>query len=56
MIERQLAHQERNKIRAAYNKASYLEDRTKMMQAWADQVDAIVAGTKVVPIGKAKTA
>lgn len=56
VIERQLAHQERNKIRAAYNKATYLEDRTKMMQAWADHVDAIVAGAKVVPIGKAKTA
>jgi integrase len=52
VIERQLAHQERNKIRAAYNKATYLEDRTKMMQAWADHVDAIVAGAKVVPIGK----
>jgi integrase len=52
VIERQLAHQERNKIRAAYNKATYLEDRAKMMQAWADHVDAIVAGAKVVPIGK----
>jgi len=52
VIERQLAHQERNKIRAAYNKATYLEDRTKMMQAWADHVDAIVASAKVVPFGK----
>jgi integrase len=56
VIERQLAHQERNKIRAAYNKATYLEDRTNMMQAWADHVDAIVAGAKVVPIGTGKTA
>jgi integrase len=56
VIERQLAHQERNKIRAAYNKATYLEDRAKMMQAWADHVDAIAAGAKIVPIGKAKTA
>ena len=55
VIERQLAHQERNKIRAAYNKATYLEDRTKMMQAWADHVDAIVAGAKVVPIGKVRS-
>ncbi len=52
VIERQLAHQERNKIRAAYNKATYLEDRAKMMQAWADHIDAIIAGAKVVPIGK----
>jgi integrase len=55
VIERQLAHQERNKIRAAYNKATYLEDRTKMMQAWSDHVDAIITGAKIVPIGKAKT-
>jgi integrase len=53
VIERQLAHQQRNKIRAAYNKAAYLEDRTRMMQAWADHVDAIITGAKVVPIGKA---
>jgi integrase len=56
VIERQLAHQERNKIRAAYNKATYLEDRTKMMQAWADHVDGILRGGNVVNIGKAKRA
>ena len=56
VIERQLAHQERNKIRAAYNRATYLEDRTKMMQAWADHVNAVAAGAKVVPIGNAKAA
>ena len=56
VIERQLAHQERNKIRAAYNKATYLEDRTKMMQAWADHVDAILRGGNVVNIGSAKRA
>ena len=35
-IERQLAHGERNPIRAAYNYAEYLPERRKMMQAWAD--------------------
>jgi len=35
-IERQLAHAERNSIRAAYNYAEYLPERRKMMQAWAD--------------------
>lgn len=35
-IERQLAHAERNNIRAAYNYAEYLPERRKMMQAWAD--------------------
>lgn len=35
-IERQLAHSERNQIRASYNHADYLSERRKMMQAWAD--------------------
>lgn len=36
VIERQLAHAERNKVRAAYHRAEYLDDRRKMMQWWAD--------------------
>lgn len=43
VIERQLAHVERNKVRAAYNHAQYLPERRKMMQAWADLVDALRA-------------
>jgi integrase len=35
-IERQLAHSDRNSIRAAYNYAEYLPERRKMMQEWAD--------------------
>ena len=42
-IERQLAHAERNKIRAAYNYADYLPERRKMMQAWADYLDTLKA-------------
>jgi hypothetical protein len=38
VIERQLAHKEPNKIRSAYNRAEYLPERRKMMQAWADMV------------------
>lgn len=38
-IERQLAHCERNKVRAAYNHAQYLPERRKMMQWWGDYVD-----------------
>jgi len=41
-IERQLAHAERNNIRAAYNYAEYLPERRKMMQQWADYLDALV--------------
>src|SRR3546814_9946494 len=34
VIERQLAHAERNKVRAAYNRAQYMAERRQMMQAW----------------------
>lgn len=47
-IERQLAHAERNNIRAAYNYAEYLPERRKMMQHWADYLDALISGTNVV--------
>ena len=40
-IERQLAHGERNKIRAAYNHAEFLPERRKMMQAWADYLEQL---------------
>ncbi len=40
-IERQLAHAERNNIRAAYNYAEYLPERRKMMQWWADYLDEL---------------
>ncbi|CAK7033333.1 MAG: Prophage integrase IntA [Desulfovibrio sp.] len=42
-IERQLAHGERNDVRAAYNYAEYLPQRTKMMQEWADHLDKLKA-------------
>ena len=49
-IERQLAHAESNKVREAYTHAAqYLDERTRMMQAWADYLDALRAGGDVVP-------
>jgi hypothetical protein len=39
IIERQLAHAERNRIKAAYNHAEHLPERRRMMQAWADYLD-----------------
>jgi integrase len=39
VIERQLAHSERNAVRAAYNHAQYLPERREMMQWWADYLD-----------------
>ena len=49
LIELQLAHAERNKVRAAYNKAQRLPERRKMMQAWADYLDGLRAGANIVP-------
>lgn len=50
VIERQLAHAERNAVRASYNRASYLEERRRMLQAWSDELDALAAGGVVIPI------
>jgi integrase len=41
VIERQLAHKERNTVRASYNQAEYLAERRDMMQQWADLVDGL---------------
>lgn len=48
IIERQLAHQERNKVKAAYNHAEHLSERRKMMQDWADYLETLKKDTKVV--------
>ena len=52
-IERQLAHAERNSVRAAYNYAEFMPERKKMMQAWADYLEGIKAGAKIIQIGSA---
>lgn len=52
VIERQLAHVERNKVRAAYNRHDYLAERRKMMQAWANYLDELKAGGEVIPFRK----
>lgn len=56
-IERQLAHAERNTIRAAYNYAELLPERRRMMQAWADHLDQLRedAAKSARPPGAPKT-
>lgn len=52
VIERQLAHAERNKVRASYNQGEYLSERRKMMNQWADLCDQMMKGdAKVIGIG-----
>jgi integrase len=41
VIELQLAHRERNEVRAAYNRAQRLDERRAMMQRWADYLDEL---------------
>ena len=50
LIERELAHTERNNTRAAYNRASYLPERQKMMQEWANILDGLVVGGEVIAL------
>jgi len=54
-LERQLAHEEPNKIKAAYKREAwrmYLPERIAMMQAWADYLDGLAAGAQVIPLHK----
>lgn len=50
VIERQLAHGERNKVSASYNFAEYLPERKKLMRQWADYLDKLKAGAEVIPL------
>lgn len=55
VIERQLAHAERNEVRAAYHRAAYLAERARLMQWYADYLDSRRLG-KVVPFGRRASA
>ena len=55
VIELQLAHAD-SSVRAIYNRATRLPERRKMMQAWADHLDALKAGGNVVPFRHSGTA
>ena len=50
VIELQLAHINKDRIRATYNKAQLMDKRVTMMQAWADYLDGLKATNNVIPI------
>lgn len=55
-IERQLAHDEHNKVKAAYKRdlhLMYMPERKKMMQEWADYLDQLRDGAQIIPIKSA---
>ncbi len=51
-IERQLAHVPRDKVRMAYNRAAWLDERRRMMQSWADYLDSLRAGAQILNFKK----
>ncbi|MGM0541872.1 MAG: tyrosine-type recombinase/integrase [Pseudomonadota bacterium] len=52
LIEKQLAHEEANKVRGAYNKAQYLAQRKEMMQSWTDYLNGLKLGADIIPFNK----
>lgn len=50
VIEHQLAHAVPDTLGKAYNRTKYLKDRKNMMQLWADYLDQIKQGAKIVSI------
>ena len=50
VIEAQLAHVDKNRVRAIYNRAEYLQKRRDMMQAWADYLEGLKGGASVTAI------
>ena len=50
VIEAQLAHSVRDSLGRAYNRTEFVEQRRKMLQAWADYLDQLRLGASVVPI------
>jgi integrase len=51
-IEHQLAHAVRDPNGRAYNRTAHLVERRKMMQTWADYLDGLKVGAKVIPFKK----
>lgn len=52
VIERQLAHKEKNEVRAAYHRTTYMLERAKLLQWWADYIDQRRKGADVIELPK----
>ena len=53
VIEKALAHEERNRVRAAYHRSEYIEQRRELMQWWADLLQKMESGVETSPNGEA---
>jgi len=54
IIEHQLAHKVPDALGTAYNRTKFIEQRRLMMQQWADYLDELKAGAKVLPFKEVK--
>lgn len=54
VVERQMAHAERNQVTAAYVHAEYLPERRRMMQVWGDHLDRLKLGAEVIQLASAR--
>lgn len=50
IIEHQLAHKVPDTLGATYNRTKFIEQRTIMMQKWADYLDELKSGVKIIPL------
>jgi integrase len=50
VIEKQLAHEDRDEVRGAYNRAQWVDERRRMMQWWGDYLDKLAKGADVIPL------
>jgi integrase len=55
VIEAQLAHGVRDALGRAYNRTQWLDQRRELMQRWADYLDELKAGAKVLPFASGPT-
>ncbi len=52
-IERALSHKDKDVIRGIYARGTYWDERVKMAQYWADYLDALRTGAKIIPFNGA---
>lgn len=50
VLEAQLAHAKKDEIQAAYDRAQFLEERHNLVQRWADYLEGLASGAKVIPL------
>ncbi len=53
VIEAALVHQDKDEVRRAYNRAMFWDERVRMAEWWADHIDALRDGAKIVPMARA---